>query len=89
MSDTFIFVGLTIPVTALRKRPYVQRCVRDGILAPTQQQRLNYRQFLPVYARNDAWMSARMAELVDIYKVRSLLAYTISILYNLVEQIHD
>ncbi|KAK7025774.1 hypothetical protein R3P38DRAFT_3531633 [Favolaschia claudopus] len=41
--------------------------IKDGLLAPTQQQRLGYINWLHVYAKDRSKIPARMAELVDDY----------------------
>lgn len=45
-------------------------CLRDGVLAPTQNQRLNYGHWLHVYAKEMSAITPRMAGLVDLYAVR-------------------
>lgn len=73
--------NLTLPVLRIGQltysiaRPFVRRCIRHGMLAPTQKERLDYRKFLHVYARDDARISDRMAKLVEMYKVCTLVYF--------------
>ncbi|KAK6984366.1 hypothetical protein R3P38DRAFT_3292361 [Favolaschia claudopus] len=45
----------------------IRPAIKDGLLAPTQQQRLGYINWLHVYAKDRSKIPARMAELVDDY----------------------
>lgn len=44
-------------------------CLVDGILAPTTQQRLGYKKWLHIYARDRVTLTPRMAKLRDAYEV--------------------
>ncbi|KAK7014556.1 hypothetical protein R3P38DRAFT_3000764, partial [Favolaschia claudopus] len=48
-------------------RDLIRPAIKDGLLAPTQQQRLAYINWLHVYAKDRSKIPARMAELVDDY----------------------
>jgi hypothetical protein len=47
--------------------------MKDGYLAPTEQQRLGYINWLHTYAKDRCKIPVRMAELIDNYTVRAPL----------------
>jgi len=47
----------------------LQPCLVDGILAPTIQQRLGYKKWLHIYAKDRVTLTPRMAKLRDAYEV--------------------
>ena len=53
-------------------RSLLRPCIKDGILAPTQKQRLTYKNWLHVYAKDTSAITPHMASLVDLYKVSNL-----------------
>ena len=67
-----LYLFLLTMFTSLLSQPYrslLKPCIRDRILAPTQGQRLSYKSWLHVYAKDTSAITPRMARLIDLYKV--------------------
>ncbi len=50
-------------------RSLLRPCFVDGILAPTTQQRMGYKKWLHIYAKDRITLTHRMAKLRDSYEV--------------------
>lgn len=48
----------------------IRPCIKDGIFAPTMEQRLTYKDWLHVHGKSCARLAARHTFLVDDYHVR-------------------
>lgn len=58
-----------IPFISKYYRSLLQPCIHNGVLAPTTEQRLKYKNWLHVYGKKNALLTSRMAQLLDEYKV--------------------
>jgi hypothetical protein len=65
-------------------RSLLRPCIKNLKLAPTQKQRLGYKKWLHVYAKEKSAITPRMASLIDIYnvseRVSSLFQYKLNLL---------
>jgi hypothetical protein len=61
---------MVIETTAFRD--IVRPCIKDGLLAPTAGQRMEFAAWLRVFAKDFTWMPSRMAMLLDNYNVSTL-----------------
>ena len=50
-------------------REILKPCIKDGLLAPTPQQRLTYQKWQLVYGRMNASLPGIVAQMADDYKV--------------------
>jgi len=57
-------------------RSLLRPCIVDGILAPTTVQRLGYKKWLHIYAKDRVMLTPRMANLRDAYEVLYSSFYT-------------
>ncbi|KAF8152979.1 hypothetical protein B0H34DRAFT_677203 [Crassisporium funariophilum] len=68
----------------------LKQCTIDGILAPTKEQRLTYKDWLHVYAKDRVRTSPRLAILIDEYKLQlSNLAASEDVWYRDTTPLYD
>lgn len=62
--------GAVLFIVLLRTK-LLRPCIKDGLLAPTTDQRMIYPRWLNIFGKDRAWMPCRLAHLVDEHKVPS------------------
>jgi hypothetical protein len=62
------------------ERSILRPALVDGVLAPSEEQRLKYETWLHIYAKDRTCIPERMAQLVDTYNVFPIYSHLISLL---------